>query len=40
MSASGQCCLAFTPRVNEWQGYRSVEIEVRDFQAGPFAQLQ
>ncbi len=40
MSAGGQCCLAFTPRLNEWQGYRSVEIEVRDFQAGPQARLE
>jgi len=39
MSEGGQCCLAFTPRLNEWQGYRSVEIEVRDFQAGPSARL-
>jgi single-stranded-DNA-specific exonuclease len=39
MSAGGQCCLAFTPRLNEWQGYRSVEIEVRDFQPGPTARL-
>jgi single-stranded-DNA-specific exonuclease len=40
MSAGGQCCLAFTPRLNEWQGYRSVEIEVRDFQAGPSARIE
>ena len=40
MSVGGQCCLAFTPRLNEWQGYRSVEIEVRDFQAGPTARLE
>jgi single-stranded-DNA-specific exonuclease len=39
MSQSGQCCLAFTPRWNEWQGYKSVEIEVKDFQAGPEAKL-
>ena len=39
MSQQGQCCLAFTPRWNEWQGYKSVEIEVRDFQAGPAAKL-
>jgi single-stranded-DNA-specific exonuclease len=39
MSVGGQCCLAFTPRLNEWQGYRSVEIDVRDFQAGPEARL-
>jgi single-stranded-DNA-specific exonuclease len=40
MSQGGQCCLVFTPRVNEWQGYKSVEIEVRDFQAGPEARLE
>jgi single-stranded-DNA-specific exonuclease len=40
MSAGGQCCLAFTPRLNEWQGYKSVEIEVRDFQPGPEACLE
>jgi single-stranded-DNA-specific exonuclease len=39
MSQGGQCCLAFTPRWNEWQGYKSVEIEVKDFQAGPEAKL-
>jgi single-stranded-DNA-specific exonuclease len=39
MSAGGQCCLVFTPRLNEWQGYRSVEIDVRDLQAGPSARL-
>lgn len=39
MSQQGQCCLAFTPRWNEWQGYRSVDIEVKDFQAGPEAKL-
>jgi len=39
MSAAGRCCLAFTPRINEWNGFRSVEIEVRDFQAGPVARL-
>jgi single-stranded-DNA-specific exonuclease len=39
MSAGGACCLAFTPRLNEWQGYRSVDLEVVDFQAGSHAQL-
>jgi single-stranded-DNA-specific exonuclease len=34
MSAGGECCLAFTPRVNEWQGNRSIEIEVADLAAG------
>ncbi|QEL13609.1 single-stranded-DNA-specific exonuclease RecJ [Limnoglobus roseus] len=34
MSAGGKCSLVFSPRLNEWQGYRSVEIEVTDFRAG------
>jgi single-stranded-DNA-specific exonuclease len=39
LSDSGHCCLVFTPRLNEWQGRRSVDLEVRDFQPGPRAQL-
>ena len=39
MSAGGACCLAFTPKVNEWQGWRSVDVEVRDLQAGAQARL-
>jgi single-stranded-DNA-specific exonuclease len=35
MSDGGRCCLAFTPKINEWQGYRSVELEVVDFRPGP-----
>jgi single-stranded-DNA-specific exonuclease len=38
-SDAGRCCLVFTPRLNEWQGRRSVDLEVRDFQPGPRAQL-
>lgn len=40
MSEGGQVSLVFTPRFNEWQGFRSIEIEVKDFQAGPNARLQ
>jgi len=40
MSAQGQCCVVFTPKINEWQGWRNVELEVRDFQAGPRAALE
>ena len=40
MSQGGQCCLVFTPKLNEWQSYRSVELEVKDFQAGPTAVLE
>jgi single-stranded-DNA-specific exonuclease len=39
MSDGGKCCLAFTPKINEWQGRRNVELEARDFQAGPRARL-
>jgi single-stranded-DNA-specific exonuclease len=39
LSAGGRCCLVFTPRLNEWQGYRSVELEVVDFQPGAEARL-
>lgn len=39
MSAAGACSLAFTPIFNEWQGYRSVELEVKDFQPGTRAQF-
>ena len=39
MSQGGRCCIAFTPRWNEWQGYKSVDIEVKDFQAGAEAKL-
>jgi single-stranded-DNA-specific exonuclease len=39
MSQGGKCCLVFTPRINEWQGYRSVELEVIDLQAGAEARL-
>jgi single-stranded-DNA-specific exonuclease len=39
MAQAGQCCLAFTPRINEWQGRKRVELEARDFQPGPRAKL-
>jgi single-stranded-DNA-specific exonuclease len=40
MSAGGACCLAFTPKMNEWQGWRSVDLVVTDFQAGAEARLE
>jgi single-stranded-DNA-specific exonuclease len=39
MSAGGACCLAFTPKRNEWQGRTSIDLEVSDFQAGADARL-
>lgn len=34
MSAGGDCCLAFTPKVNEWNGNRKIELEVIDLKPG------
>jgi single-stranded-DNA-specific exonuclease len=39
MSSERRVCLAATPKINEWNGYRSVELEVVDFQAGATAVL-
>lgn len=39
MSAGGACCLALTPRRNEWNGRVSVDLEITDLQAGAEAQL-
>jgi single-stranded-DNA-specific exonuclease len=39
MSAGGACSLVLTPRLNEWQGYRRVDLEVVDFQPGAEARL-
>jgi single-stranded-DNA-specific exonuclease len=33
-AAGGECCLAFTPRVNDWNGYRRIELEVLDLKPG------
>jgi single-stranded-DNA-specific exonuclease len=34
MSADGDCCLAFTPRINEWNGNRRIELQVIDLKPG------
>jgi single-stranded-DNA-specific exonuclease len=39
LSEDGRCCMVFTPRLNEWQGRRSVDLEVRDLQPGACARL-
>lgn len=39
LTAAGRCCLAFVPRINEWNGYSNVELEVSDFQPGPSPRL-
>jgi single-stranded-DNA-specific exonuclease len=39
MSGDRKCCVAFTPRVNEWQGNRTIELEAVDFQPRAEAKL-
>lgn len=39
LSGGGECCLAYTPRRNEWQGMVRIDLEVQDFQPGPQARL-
>ncbi len=39
MAEGGRCCLVFSPTFNEWQGWRSLQLEVVDFQPGAKAQL-
>jgi len=39
LTTATACCVAFTPRLNEWNGQRNVEIEVLDFQTQAVAEL-
>jgi single-stranded-DNA-specific exonuclease len=39
LSEGGACCLAFTPKINVWNGRESVDLVVEDFQAGGRARL-
>ena len=38
-AAGGDCCLAFTPVVNEWNGFKKVELHVTDFKPGKCVDL-
>jgi single-stranded-DNA-specific exonuclease len=40
VSQSGTCSIVFTPRFNEYQGQRWLEIEVKDFRAGSGVPLE
>lgn len=33
-SKNGDCCIAFTPKVNEWNGYRKIELQIIDLKPG------
>jgi single-stranded-DNA-specific exonuclease len=39
MSAGGDCCIAFTPKINEWNGNRTVELQVIDLKPGKTVEL-
>ncbi len=39
LSGGGHACLVFTPKINEWNGMRKVEMEVFDFQPQAQAKL-
>jgi single-stranded-DNA-specific exonuclease len=39
MSAGGDCCLAFTPKVNEWRGYKNIELQIIDLKPGKTVEL-
>jgi single-stranded-DNA-specific exonuclease len=39
MSAGGDCCLAFTPKINEWKGNKKLELQVVDLKPGKVAAL-
>jgi single-stranded-DNA-specific exonuclease len=39
MSAGGACSLAFTPKINEWNGRRYVDLQVTDLQPGTQTRL-
>lgn len=39
-SANGDCCLAFTPKVNAWRGEHRIELQVIDLKAGATVELE
>ncbi|MBP3960805.1 single-stranded-DNA-specific exonuclease RecJ [Gemmata sp. G18] len=39
MSSNGDCCLAFTPKINEWKGYKKIELQVIDLKPGKMVSL-
>ncbi len=39
LSAGGDCCIAFTPKINEWRGERKIELQVIDLKPGKTVEL-
>jgi single-stranded-DNA-specific exonuclease len=38
-SGNGDCCIAFTPKINEWNGYKKIELQIVDLKPGKTVQL-
>jgi single-stranded-DNA-specific exonuclease len=32
--SNGDCCIAFTPKINEWNGYKKIELQIIDLKPG------
>jgi single-stranded-DNA-specific exonuclease len=39
LTGGGDCCLAFTPKINEWNGSRRIELQVADLKPGTAVEL-
>lgn len=39
LSDGGNCCVVYSPKFSEWQGYRRIDLEVIDLRPGAEAQL-
>jgi single-stranded-DNA-specific exonuclease len=39
LRTNGECCLVFTPKVNEWRGERKIELQVIDLRPGATVEL-
>jgi single-stranded-DNA-specific exonuclease len=39
LTTNGECCLAFTPRVNEWNEFRRIELQAIDVKPGSAVEL-
>jgi single-stranded-DNA-specific exonuclease len=39
MSEGGDCCIAFTPKINDFRGYKKIELQVIDLKPGKRAVL-
>jgi single-stranded-DNA-specific exonuclease len=33
-ASNGDCCIAFTPKINDWKGYKKIELQIIDLKPG------